>query len=218
MGAIHVKICGLSRPEDVAAARDADAIGFVVASPKSHRDVPFEKARDLARHAAPFQTIVAVTAETDAKVHAEIMERVRPDALQLPFRTPVPALKEVRARFPDVRVYMAARPEDAHMMPDELVDAYFLDSLAADRYGGTGTLTDWARARGVVASLKKPVVLAGGLHAENVVDGIRAVRPYGVDVSSGVEGEDKRKDAAKIQAFVRAARAVIVEDEPVDGA
>lgn len=213
MAGIHVKICGLSRPEDVLAARDADAIGFVVASPKSHRDVPFEKARDLARLAAPFQTIVAVTAETDEKVHAEIMERVRPDALQLPFRTPAHALKELRARFPDVRVYMAARPEDAHMMPDDLVDAYFLDSLAADRYGGTGTLTDWARARAVIADLTKPVVLAGGLRVENVVDGIRAVRPYGVDVSSGVEGADKRKDASMIRAFVSAARGVVLEDE-----
>lgn len=204
---VHVKICGLSRPEDIEAARDADAIGFVVASPKSHRNIPFDVARNLSRFASPFQTIVAVTAETDGDVLTDIVEGVRPQALQLPFRTRNEVLEGLRERYPGLRVFMAVRPEDAHLAPDHLVDTYFLDALAADRYGGTGTLTDWTRARVVVDEVQRPVVLAGGLTPQNVTDAIQTVRPYGVDVSTGVEGPDKKKDAAKIRAFVAAAHA-----------
>ncbi len=203
---VHVKICGLSRPEDVAAAREADAVGFVVASPKSHRNVPFDVARDLKRLAAPFQVTVAVTAETDAKVLADAIEAVRPDAVQIAFRTPNATLESLRTSFPDTRIFMAVRPEDAHLAPDHLVDAYFLDSVAADRYGGSGTLTDWNRARAMIGLLKKPVVPAGGLRPGNLRDAIATVGPYGVDVSTGVEGADRRKDAALIRAFIAAAR------------
>lgn len=200
----HVKICGLRTPEQVAAARGADAIGLVVASPQSHRDLPLDEAARLARLCGPFQTSVAVTAERDLDVLRGIVRVVRPQALQVPFRAGGAVFHHLRADFPLLRILVACRPEDAHLAPVD-ADALVLDAATADGYGGTGRLTDWGAARGVRESARLPIVLAGGLTPDNVADAVRAVRPYGVDVSSGVETE-KAKDAKKIEAFIANAR------------
>lgn len=201
-----VKICGLTKPEHVKAARDADALGFVVNSPKSHRDLPHADAAALVRAAGPFQTTVIVTAERDPDALLAAVRAVRPHALQVPFRAGQAAFDRLREAFPMLRVLFSCRPEDAHLLP-ERADGFVLDAAAADGYGGAGQLTDWGRARAVREATPLPVILAGGLTPENVADAIRAVRPYGVDVSTGVETE-RAKDAAKIAAFVRAARSV----------
>lgn len=199
-----VKICGLRERAHVEAAQDADALGFVVASPKSHRDLELPEARALVDAAGPFQTTVAVTAERDVATLLEVARIVRPHALQVPFRAAQQAYAPLKAAFPTLRVLLACRPEDAHLLP-ETADAYVLDAAAADGYGGTGQLTDWSRASGVRAASRLPIILAGGLTPDNVADAIRRVQPYGVDVSSGVE-TDKVKDADKIRAFIQAAR------------
>lgn len=199
-----VKICGLKTADQVRAAREADAVGFVVNSPDSHRNLAHEEAAALVRLAGPFQTTVAVTAERDAAKLLEIVRNVRPHALQVPFRAGQGAFDMLRAAFPVLRILFSCRPEDAHLLP-ERADGYVLDAAAVDGYGGAGTLTDWKRARTVRESTQIPILLAGGLTPENVADAIRAVQPYGVDVSTGVE-TDKVKDPAKIQAFIRNAR------------
>lgn len=209
-----VKICGLTRVEHVRAAEDADALGFVVESPKSHRNLALDDAAALVRAAGPFQSTVAVTAERDVAKLAEVVKIVRPHALQVPFRAGQAAFDALKERFPVLRILMACRPEDAHLLPD--ADAYVLDAAAVDGYGGTGLLTDWTRARAVRKSSTAPVILAGGLTPENVADAIHAVRPYGVDVSTGVE-TDKAKDAAKIRAFIHAARQVAPEPPKPEG-
>lgn len=199
-----VKICGVTQPEHVHAARDADALGFIVESPRSHRDLTLEKAAELVRLAGPFQTTVAVTASNDLDALRRVAREVRPHALQVPFRA-LPDAAALRREFPVMRLLVACRPEDAHLVTG-LADALVLDAAAShDGYGGRGVLTDWPRARGVRDASATPVVLAGGLTPENVADAVRAVRPYGVDVSSGVETE-KTKDAAKIRAFIENAR------------
>lgn len=202
-----VKICGLSTIEHVRAAHDADALGFVVESPKSHRNLELAAARDLVREAGPFQTTVLVTAERDVAKLLEAVRTVRPHALQIPFRAGQAAFDTMKAKYPMLRILFSCRPEDAHLLPEH-ADAYVLDAAAVDGYGGTGQLTDWTRAKGVRDSTKVPVILAGGLTPQNVSDAIRAVRPYGVDVSTGVE-TDKVKDPAKIHAFISAARSVL---------
>ena len=201
-----VKICGLTTPEHVHAAEGADALGFVVSSPKSHRNLSWEDAAALVRATGPFQTTVAVTAERDVANLLELARAVRPHALQVPFRAGQAAFTALKDRFPTLRILFSCRPEDAHLLPEQ-ADAYVLDAAAKDGYGGTGELTDWTRARAVRERSKLPIVLAGGLTPGNVADAIRAVGPYGVDVSSGVE-TDKVKDAEKIRAFVAAARSV----------
>lgn len=198
-----VKICGVTQPEHVLAARDADALGFIVGSPRSHRDLPLEKAAELVRLAGPFQTTVAVTAMSDPEALREVARVVRPHALQVPFRA-LPDAAALRREFPVMRLLVACRPEDAHLVTG-LADALVLDAAAVDGYGGRGVMTDWPRARAVRESSQAPVILAGGLTPGNVADAVRAVRPYGVDVSSGVE-TDKVKDAGKIRAFIENAR------------
>ena len=92
--------------------------------------------------------------------------------------------------------------------PEEaaFVDAYLVDSYSAESPGGTGRVGDWGAARKFVESCGKPVVLAGGLTPENVTEAIQAVRPWGVDVSSGVELSPGRKDLQKVERFIRACR------------
>lgn len=201
-----VKICGLTHADLVRAASRADAIGFVVASPDSHRDLPLEAAAELVRQAGPFQTTVAVTAHRSVAGLLDVVRTVRPQALQVPFRAGQDAFESLRKAFPMLRILVACRPEDAHLVPD-FVDGLVLDAAAVDGYGGQGIPTDLRRAQVVCAQAKLPVILAGGLAPENVQDAIRIVKPYGVDVSSGVE-TDKTKDPAKIAAFIEAARKV----------
>jgi phosphoribosylanthranilate isomerase len=199
-----VKICGIRDEATLRAAHDADAVGLVVNSPKSHRNLAHDEAHTLARAAGPFQTAVAVTAERDAHELHRIVAAVRPHALQVPFRAGQAAFAALHEAFPMLRILISCRPEDAHLVPD-LADALVLDAATADGYGGTGRSTDWKAARAARADAHVPVILAGGLTPENVAEAIRVVEPYGVDVSSGVETE-KAKDPAKITEFIRHAK------------
>lgn len=200
----YVKICGLTTLEHLQAACDASAIGLVVNSPKSYRNLSLEDAAALTRAVGPFQATVAVTAERDVGRLLDIAREVRPHALQVPFRAGQAAFHALKDRYPTLRILFSCRPEDAHLLPEQ-ADAYVLDAAAKDGYGGTGELTDWKRARAVRESSKIPIILAGGLTPDNVADAVRAVQPYAVDVSTGVE-TDKVKDAEKIRAFIAAAR------------
>lgn len=200
----RVKICGLTRAEDVRASARADAIGLVVASPRSHRDIPLADAAALARLAAPFQTVVAVTAAQDAETLHRIARDLRPHALQAPLRAGATAFEGLRKEFPALRLFPVARPEEAPLAP-AVADALVLDAVSPEGYGGRGETADWRKARAVRDATALPVILAGGLTPRNVQDAIRAVRPHAVDVSSGVE-TDRAKDAEKIAAFVDAVR------------
>lgn len=201
-----IKICGLTTIDHVHAAEDADALGFVVNSPKSHRNLSLDEAAALVREAGPFQTAVAVTAERDVGRLLDIAREVRPQALQVPFRAGQAAFLSLKDRYPTLRILFSCRPEDAHLLPEQ-ADGYVLDAAAKDGYGGTGELTDWKRARAARDHLlPRNVILAGGLTPDNVADGVLAVHPWGVDVSSGVE-TGKEKDPQKIAAFIANARA-----------
>ena len=202
-----VKICGVKDAGTLRAARDADAIGLVVNSPKSHRNLAHDEAHALARQAGPFQTTVAVTAERDTHELHRIVASVRPHALQVPFRAGQAAFASLHERYPMLRILISCRPEDAHLVPD-LADALVLDAATADGYGGTGQTTDWRVARVAREASQVPVILAGGLTPENVAEAVRVVEPYGVDVSSGVESE-KAKDPTKIAAFIRRAKEAV---------
>jgi phosphoribosylanthranilate isomerase len=100
------------------------------------------------------------------------------------------------------------------MKPEELYfaesyfpfDQYVLDSYNPDTVGGTGELCDWEKSAQLVKAIKQPILLAGGLSPDNVVEALKTVAPAGVDVSSGVEMEPGKKDIAKVEAFLRAVR------------
>jgi len=200
----RVKICGITRVEDALAAAvfGADAIGLVF-SEASPRCVTAEQARAITAALPPFISVVGLFVDASADRIREVLGQVPIDLLQFHGREAPeecrqfghPYIKAVRM-VPDVDITAEVRRYT--QAAGLLLDAY--DPQLA---GGTGATFDWTR---VPADLGKPVILAGGLTPENVVRAIEAVRPYAVDVSSGVEQSLGIKDAAKIAAFIRNAQ------------
>lgn len=215
MGRTRIKICGITRIEDglAAAQLGADAIGLVFYG-RSLRNVTPEQARAIAEALPPFLTTVALFVEPTAAEVEAVIQAVRPDLLQFHGdETPEfcgsfdrPYLKAVRVRPELDLLQYAARFAEAQGL---LLDAY-----VEGEAGGTGHRFDWGL---IPQNLPKPVVLAGGLEPGNVAEAVRAVRPWAVDVSSGVEaGKGLNtlkgiKDAAKIAAFVNEIKEVDVQ-------
>lgn len=197
----RIKICGITRAEDAraAAASGADALGLVFYA-KSPRHVAIRQAAQLAAAVPPFVTLVGLFVNPEAGEVREVLEQVPLDALQFHgeeepdfcARFGRPYLKAVRVRPGTDLLQCAARYAGAQGL---LLDAYVTGT-----HGGTGASFDWAL---VPPGLTLPVILSGGLHAGNVAQAIRQVRPYAVDVSSGVEMAQGVKDAAKIAAFIK---------------
>ncbi|MCK9308598.1 MAG: phosphoribosylanthranilate isomerase [Methanoculleus sp.] len=186
-----MKICGITTVGDalLAAAAGADAIGVVLASP-SPRSVTPDRAREIFAAVPPFVTTVAVTS-TDRPEDLAAILFSRPDAVQVPGDLKVP---------PDagVRVLRMLSPGDP--LRDDC------DAVVIDGSHGTGRVFDPGYARECVASSPVPVILAGGLAPGNVAAAIRAVRPYAVDVASGVEASPGIKDERLVRAFVKICR------------
>lgn len=201
----RIKICGLTREEDVQAAvtAGADAIGLVF-YPDSPRHVSIERAVALCRHVPPFVTIVGLFVNASrAEIH-RVIEAVPLNLLQFHGDETVDQCEGFG--LPYVRV-ARVRPgvdllEFASQFPT--ARALLLDTWTPE-YGGSGESFDWSLAP---ASCPLPVILSGGLTPDNVADAIRQVRPAAVDVSSGVESAKGIKDAAKIRAFISAVRGV----------
>ena len=216
----RVKLCGLTSEADVAlcAGAGADALGFVVEYPLP---VPWtldrRRAAELMRGAPPFATRVAVVGGDAATILA-IAEATMPDVLQLHLDEDEATVTAVKERLPGTQVVKAIRIRAGETPPAAEVtaaarrfvaagaDAILLDSKTEGRAAGTGIPVDWALARDVAAALGAPLVLAGGLTPENVGEAIRTVRPHAVDVISSVEDGEHRKVAARVAAFVAAAR------------
>lgn len=199
----RVKICGMTRPEDVRSAVNggADAVGFVF-YPPSPRFLEVEQARTLARDVPPFVASVALFVNPPVEQVRGVVERLRPSMLQFHGEESpefcaqfgVPYLKACRVREGiDLLKYL--RPFSA-------AAGWLLDSHVAE-YGGVGESFDWSL---VPAETARPLVLSGGLTPGNVGEAIRRVRPWAVDVSSGVEASKGIKDAAKIAAFIAEVR------------
>jgi phosphoribosylanthranilate isomerase len=199
----RVKICGITRPADAesAARAGADAIGLVF-YPPSPRFLSVERAIEVRNALPPFVQSVALFVNPDATQVAQVLGRVRPSLLQFHgdetrefcAQFGVPYLKACRvADGVDLLEYLRAFPDASGW----LLDAY------VDGYGGKGKSFDWSR---VPAERDRPLVLSGGLARDNVRQAIRRVRPWGVDVSSGVESAKGVKDPAMIAAFIEEVR------------
>jgi phosphoribosylanthranilate isomerase len=198
----RVKICGITRPADALAAAQAgaDAIGLVF-YPPSPRYLGTERAVEIRDALPPFVQAVALFVNPDAAQVAQVLGRVRPSMLQFHGEeTPefcaqfgVPFVKAVRMKpGVDALEYLRRFPRAA---------AWLFDSYVPE-YGGVGESFDWA----LVPVTERSVILSGGLSQANVAAAIRRVRPWGVDVSSGVEAAKGIKDAAKIAAFIAEVR------------
>ena len=201
---VRVKICGITRMEDLQAVAEsgADAAGFVF-EPSSPRYVG---GRDdllyLLESTPPFLTRVAVFGDL-YDVGEAVWSRV--DAVQFvkdeePVRLPL-HLRRIRA----IRLRSAEDVSHARRLSADS-DALLVDAYHPHQMGGTGELADWRLARMIREEAKVPLILAGGLNPENVGEAIRQVHPYAVDVSSGVESAPGKKDHQKIKEFVANAR------------
>ncbi|MDH5786227.1 MAG: phosphoribosylanthranilate isomerase [Chromatiales bacterium] len=195
------KICGITRPEDAVAvaSQGADAIGLVF-YPSSPRNVTVEQAQAVIAALPPFVTTVGLFVDADATDVRAIMDEVPLDLLQFHGNE-----DEAYCHSFGRPYYKAVRMAEGVELSDEAkryasASALLLDSYQQGIPGGTGHAFDWAR---IPDGLTKPIILAGGLGPENVEEAIRAVRPYAVDVSSGVEAAKGIKDAEKIIAFMR---------------
>jgi phosphoribosylanthranilate isomerase len=198
----RVKICGITQPAHARMAADAgaDAIGLVF-YPRSPRYLSAERAVEIRDALPPFVQTVALFVNADAAQVAQVIGRVRPALLQFHGEeTPqfcaqfgVPYVKASRVR-PGVGQSLDLLE---YLRPFASAAAWLLDSYV-EEYGGVGERFDWSI---VPRRLERPLILSGGLAPDNVAEAIRRVRPWGVDVSSGVESAKGVKDAAKIAAF-----------------
>jgi phosphoribosylanthranilate isomerase len=205
MSRVRVKICGITRREDAEAAirLGADAIGFVL-WPKSPRASSIEEAARIATTLPSFVTRVGVFVNPSLNEVNDAVTRIGLDVVQLHGDESPAAFRTVEARCikatslesdDDVRNVAAWAPE---ILP-------LVDSADAERRGGTGRIADWARAARV--AFVRPIVLAGGLTAENVREAIAAVHPWAVDTSSGVEARPGIKSLERMERFFAAVAA-----------
>ena len=198
----RIKICGITRAEDArgAARAGADAIGLVF-YPPSPRYLSTERAVEIRDVLPPFVQTVALFVNPDAAQVAQVLQRVRPAMLQFHGEE----MPEFCAQFgvPFVKACRVRRGVDAleYLRPYSRAAAWLFDSYVPE-YGGVGESFDWS----LVPVTEKAVILSGGLSQENVAAAIRRVRPWGVDVSSGVEAAKGVKDLAKIAAFIAEVR------------
>lgn len=197
----RVKICGITRPEDGlrAASLGADAIGLVFYG-RSPRAVDLAQARAILVALPAFVTTVGLFVDAPGEEVNAVLQALPLDLLQF-HGTESPAYCQSFGR-PYLKA-LAMRPGlNLEAAADAYADARALlvDAYRPDAPGGTGTCFDWQR---LPARLSRPLVLAGGLDPDNIADAIRTVRPYGVDVSSGVEAAKGIKSAEKMAAFMR---------------
>ncbi|OPY51033.1 MAG: N-(5'-phosphoribosyl)anthranilate isomerase [Methanosaeta sp. PtaU1.Bin055] len=206
----RAKICGIRDPgaRDAAVASGADAVGFVVEIPRSRRSIGRKEAKSLIRGLPPFVSSVVVVEPKSAAEAASIALDTGADVLQVNGTLAVEDLSTLRemvaARLVATVPAVPGALEEARRIAG-VADALLVDSQEGGKLGGTGAVHDWNLSADLVEAVGAPVILAGGLSPENVAEAIRAVDPYAVDVSTGVETEG-RKDPAKIAAFLREVR------------
>jgi phosphoribosylanthranilate isomerase len=204
MSPVRSKICGITRIEDALAAAHAgaDAIGLVFFA-RSPRMVSVQRAREIIAALPPFVTTVGLFVDASRCEIGEILDAVPLDLLQFHGgESPAdceghgrPYIKALRVKAGDDLLAQTTRFSSASGI---LLDAY-VEGVA----GGTGKIFDWQL---IPADLPKPVILAGGLTVQNVAQAIAQVRPYGVDVSGGVEAAKGVKDHEKMRAFLSEVR------------
>jgi phosphoribosylanthranilate isomerase len=201
---VFVKICGITNEEDalLAVALGADALGFNFA-PGSPRQVTPDDVRAIVRRLPPGTTTVGVFRDERPKRVVDIVHHVGLTGAQLHGREPASEVRYVRKRVPLVIQGFAAGDSEIANVTTDGPNVVLLDGLQP----GSGRVFDWALAEGVPAGVR--LLLAGGLTPDNVAEAIQRVRPWGVDVSTGVETEpgSGRKDAPRLRRFIEAARA-----------
>jgi phosphoribosylanthranilate isomerase len=209
---IKIKICGITNFDDALAAVDAgaDALGFVF-YPESPRAVSRKTAAAIVARLPESITPVGVFVDEDQHLVRETLHECSLRIAQLHGSESADYCSTLGC--PVIKALRIRTLPDAEALAGYHILAFLLDAFVAGVPGGTGTRLDWELAGSIQAP--HPIILAGGLTPENVGDAIRRVRPHAVDVSSGVERGSRRKDHAKMKAFVISARAGFASLTPV---
>jgi phosphoribosylanthranilate isomerase len=206
---VRVKICGITNHDDAAAAVDAgaDALGFVFYR-KSPRYAEPQVVKGIVAGLPPLVLPVGVFVNEELKIVRDLMDSCGLALAQLHGDESAgycetlgrPVIKAIRLKDRASLLALAEYKGRAQ------VRGFLLDAFARDTYGGTGQTTDWSIAAQIATSVT--VILAGGLTPDNVATAVRTVKPYAVDVSSGVEAGPGKKDHEKIRAFVQAVKLI----------
>lgn len=203
MNQLFVKICGMTRPQDaeLAASLGATALGFIF-WPGSPRSVSAATAKAIAATVPANVLKVGVFVDQPAAEVARIMDQVGLDVAQLHGHESPEYCRQLMAA--KRRLFKAIAPENGSVNIDEVDPEIVLlvDAHDPERFGGTGKTVNWDSAREIAATRR--TILAGGLNATNIRLAVRTVRPYGVDVSSGVESAPGIKDAIRLRSFFEA--------------
>ena len=209
----RVKVCGITSFEDAAMAIElgSDAIGFVFVE-DTPRHIEPDDAAEILDALPPFVSAVGVVRDLDVDTFCEIEHRCPCHMMQLHGKENE---KTVAACGPSVIKAFRYDPATIRTQLDRWAKVDEVDAVLIDGSdGGAGTAFDWFELAEVIPEdYEKLVIVAGGLHAGNVAEAVRAVRPYAVDVSTGVEAEPGVKDYDKLAAFMQAVRAADATDE-----
>jgi phosphoribosylanthranilate isomerase len=214
---LAVKICCIASPDEAqrAVAAGATAIGLVSAMPSGPGVISEERIAQIAREVAPPTQSFLLTALRDARAIAVQHRRCRTTTLQLVDHVPHDELRALREALPGIQLVQVIHVTgeasvDEALAVAPLVDALLLDSgnpaLAVKELGGTGRTHDWQLSRRIREAVALPVYLAGGLNASNVAQAVAQVRPFGLDLCSGVRSGGQLDDA-KLSGFFAALRA-----------
>lgn len=214
---VRIKVCCIASPQEAQIAIDAgaDALGLVAAMPSGPGPISDEQIATIAGLVPPPISTFMLTAETTAETISNHVERTRPTAVQIVSHIDPEESAKLATLQPSVRRVQVIHVEDESALDlisvyTPYAHAFLLDSgrpsAAVPELGGTGRPHDWSISRAFVEASSLPVFLAGGLTPENVGQAVRTVRPFGLDLCSGVRTDD-RLDPEKLNAFVSAATA-----------
>ena len=202
----RVKICGITNAKDAQAAVDAGAnlLGFNFYA-KSPRHIAEETAAEIRSHLPKRVKAVGIFVNHLPADVISLRSSLGLDAVQLHGDEPPEAVAEIAPVVPVIKAFRV-EPEFPLTTLDQYSQAFafLFDAAHTDQYGGTGCTTDWDVARRAAA--KHRIILAGGLKVENVAAAVRIVRPYGIDVASGVESSPGKKDHGRLREFIQEVR------------
>ena len=203
---LRVKICGITGAPDAVAAvqAGADALGFVFAD--SPRRVSAERAREIVSQLPPYVTPVGVFVDESPEAVRRTATETGLGAVQL-HGSEGPEVVAALAPLACIKAFRIRSRGDLDAMARYQVQGYLVDAFVPGQPGGTGRTIDWRLFEGFRPP--GPLILSGGLTPENVAEAVRRVRPYAVDVSSGVEAEPGRKDHERVRLFIQRARAAL---------
>ena len=219
MRSVKVKVCGLTREEDLgmAVAAGVDAVGFIVGITSSARNLTLQKAKNLVSQVPVFIDSVVVTTPKSIDWLEEVYDKLKPTAIQIHGKERLD-ISKIRERIPNTKliktIYVTKEALNGNRIEELLTfDAILLDSFSKGKYGGTGKVHDWTLSKKIKKLLTPiPVILAGGLKPENVKLAILSVEPYAVDVASGVESYPGIKNWRKVRVFVENAKQIKLEN------